>query len=164
LEVYLHHPISYLNMLNKFTDLWFGKPNLNPTALPDSLNTSTGPSDEEQFQIAELEATTCFQPSSGCSTGHHCANLADQKSIQSAHGGRTEASQCDFAQEILIAVFGMTGTGKTTLIEKISGQSLAVGHNLRSCKQHDSSRNYPVSFIIDIFEANPNFIDRHSEH
>jgi hypothetical protein len=35
--------------------------------------------------------------------------------------------------EILIAVFGMTGTGKTTFIEKVSGQKLQVGHNLRSC-------------------------------
>lgn len=35
--------------------------------------------------------------------------------------------------EILIAVFGMTGTGKTTFIEKVSGQRLNVGHNLRSC-------------------------------
>jgi len=35
--------------------------------------------------------------------------------------------------EILIAVFGMTGTGKTTFIERVSGQKLNVGHNLRSC-------------------------------
>jgi hypothetical protein len=35
--------------------------------------------------------------------------------------------------EILIAVFGMTGTGKTTFIEKVSGQKLQVGHNLHSC-------------------------------
>ena len=35
--------------------------------------------------------------------------------------------------EVLIAVFGMTGTGKTTFIEKVSGQKLQVGHNLRSC-------------------------------
>jgi hypothetical protein len=35
--------------------------------------------------------------------------------------------------EILIAVFGMTGTGKTTFIEKVSGQKLHVGHSLRSC-------------------------------
>jgi len=35
--------------------------------------------------------------------------------------------------EILIAVFGMTGTGKTTFIEKVSGQKLKIGHNLHSC-------------------------------
>jgi hypothetical protein len=27
----------------------------------------------------------------------------------------------------------MTGTGKTTFIEKVSGQKLHVGHSLRSC-------------------------------
>ena len=35
---------------------------------------------------------------------------------------------------VLIAVFGTTGTGKTTLIEKISGKKLNIGHDLRSCK------------------------------
>jgi flagellar biosynthesis GTPase FlhF len=138
-------------MLKIFTDLWLGKPKLDPTAFPNSLDTPTEPFHEEQFQVVELEAnesecsrtnlktTLCFQPSSNFSTGHRPANLADQRSIQSTHGGRTEASQSDSAQEILIAVFGMTGTGKTTLIEKISGQNLAVGHNLRSCKQHNLS-------------------------
>jgi hypothetical protein len=46
-------------------------------------------------------------------------------------GGSTNpASPSD---EILIAVFGMTGTGKTTFIEKVSGQKLNIGHNLHSC-------------------------------
>lgn len=46
-------------------------------------------------------------------------------------GGASYPSSPD--DEILIAVFGMTGTGKTTFIEKVSGQKLNVGHNLHSC-------------------------------
>jgi Cdc6-like AAA superfamily ATPase len=34
----------------------------------------------------------------------------------------------------LIAVFGRTGTGKTSFIEDVSGQKQGVGHNLTSCK------------------------------
>jgi flagellar biosynthesis GTPase FlhF len=36
----------------------------------------------------------------------------------------------------MIAVFGMTGTGKTTLIQTLSGKRLKVGHGLQSCKIH----------------------------
>ena len=35
---------------------------------------------------------------------------------------------------IVIAVFGMTGTGKPTFIGKVMKQSVGVGHGLRSCK------------------------------
>ncbi|PMD34996.1 hypothetical protein L207DRAFT_517106 [Hyaloscypha variabilis F] len=46
-------------------------------------------------------------------------------------GGSSSSSSTN--DEILIAVFGMTGTGKTTFIEKVSGQKLNIGHNLHSC-------------------------------
>ncbi|KAE9365819.1 P-loop containing nucleoside triphosphate hydrolase protein [Stipitochalara longipes BDJ] len=46
-------------------------------------------------------------------------------------GGSDSSSSSN--DEILIAVFGMTGTGKTTFIEKVSGQRLNIGHNLHSC-------------------------------
>jgi hypothetical protein len=35
----------------------------------------------------------------------------------------------------LIAVFGQTGTGKTSFIELATGQFLGVGHHLPSCTQ-----------------------------
>jgi flagellar biosynthesis GTPase FlhF len=37
------------------------------------------------------------------------------------------------AKRVLIAVFGTTGTGKSTLIQKLSGKKLNIGHNLKSC-------------------------------
>ena len=35
---------------------------------------------------------------------------------------------------MVIAVMGPTGSGKSTLISKLAGQSVMVGHNLASCK------------------------------
>lgn len=40
-------------------------------------------------------------------------------------------------ETILIAVFGMTGTGKTTLVKNLAGnaaKNLRTGHGLMSCK------------------------------
>jgi hypothetical protein len=51
-------------------------------------------------------------------------------------GGSSSSSSTN--DEILIAVFGMTGTGKTTFIEKVSGQKLNIGHNLHSCSSTPS--------------------------
>jgi hypothetical protein len=34
---------------------------------------------------------------------------------------------------ILIAVMGMTGAGKTTLISEVTGLDMNIGHGLKSC-------------------------------
>lgn len=49
----------------------------------------------------------------------------------------TEANiaQAGRAKPIIIAVFGQTGTGKTSFIKAVSGQNLEVGHSLTSCKK-----------------------------
>lgn len=39
----------------------------------------------------------------------------------------------DKSPPIVIAVFGQTGTGKTSLIKAVTGENLQVGHNLASC-------------------------------
>jgi ABC-type molybdate transport system ATPase subunit len=36
----------------------------------------------------------------------------------------------------VIAVFGQTGTGKTSFIKAVTGMDLEVGHNLASCKTY----------------------------
>jgi hypothetical protein len=64
-------------------------------------------------------------------------NYPVQSSSEFMVGGRTNISSPN--DEILIAVFGMTGTGKTTFIEKVSGQKLNVGHNLHSCSSLTSA-------------------------
>lgn len=40
----------------------------------------------------------------------------------------------DNSPPIVIAVFGQTGTGKTSLIKAVTGNDLQVGHDLTSCK------------------------------
>lgn len=40
----------------------------------------------------------------------------------------------DNSPPIVIAVFGQTGTGKTSLIKAVTGKDLRVGHDLTSCK------------------------------
>lgn len=40
----------------------------------------------------------------------------------------------DNSPPIVIAVFGQTGTGKTSLIKAVTGKDLQVGHDLTSCK------------------------------
>lgn len=37
-------------------------------------------------------------------------------------------------RSILIAVMGMTGSGKTTFISKATRTEMEVGHDLKSCK------------------------------
>jgi hypothetical protein len=40
----------------------------------------------------------------------------------------------DNSPPVVIAVFGQTGTGKTSLIKSVTGKDLQVGHDLTSCK------------------------------
>ena len=44
------------------------------------------------------------------------------------------------ADLMVIAVMGPTGSGKSTLISKLAGQNVMVGHNLSSCKCFQQSR------------------------
>ena len=45
----------------------------------------------------------------------------------------------------IIAVMGMTGSGKSTLIKNITGQDVVIGHNLEAC----TASVYGYQFIID---------------
>jgi hypothetical protein len=78
-----------------------------------------------------------YPPTSTTYLGNHQVQLPSSE-VAELRGNSYPKSPND---EILIAVFGMTGTGKTTFIEKVSGQKLKIGHNLRSCA-------YPCSFRI----------------
>jgi hypothetical protein len=37
---------------------------------------------------------------------------------------------------IVIAIFGLTGTGKSNFISKLTGKDVKVGHSLQSCEWH----------------------------
>jgi hypothetical protein len=54
--------------------------------------------------------------------------------VQGDRGGTFRPSVREMMKPpIVIAVFGQTGTGKTTFIKAVTGKDLAVGHNLTSC-------------------------------
>ena len=37
-------------------------------------------------------------------------------------------------ENVYVAVMGVTGAGKSTFIEKLTGQKINIGHSLFSCK------------------------------
>ena len=45
-----------------------------------------------------------------------------------------------------IAVMGPTGSGKSTLISKLGGSAVNIGHNLRSCKSLQQSKVSTANF------------------
>ncbi|KAH6674426.1 P-loop containing nucleoside triphosphate hydrolase protein [Halenospora varia] len=52
-------------------------------------------------------------------------------------GGQSKNNEWIEGQRpIVIAVFGQTGTGKTSFIKTVTGQDLEVGHNLTSCTEN----------------------------
>jgi len=50
-------------------------------------------------------------------------------------GGNNDVVK-DNKPPIVIAVFGQTGTGKTSFIKAVTGRDLQVGHSLTSCETH----------------------------
>lgn len=48
--------------------------------------------------------------------------------------GMTSGQPRQDGRKILVAVFGQTGTGKSSFISKVAGRDVGVGHDLRSCK------------------------------
>ena len=50
----------------------------------------------------------------------------------------------------VIAVMGPTGSGKSTLISKLAGQNVMVGHNLSSCKCFQQSKILVSYFCLSL--------------
>jgi len=48
--------------------------------------------------------------------------------------GPVPGTSTAIAPPILVAVFGKTGTGKTSFIKSVTGWDLKIGHGLESCK------------------------------
>lgn len=79
----------------------------------------TGPAVEIPEEAPELRA-----PSSSCYES--CADNFDSEA-------NTELTPED-KRPIVIALFGQTGTGKTSFIKAVTGKDLKVGHSLTSCE------------------------------
>ncbi|KAF5557431.1 hypothetical protein FMEXI_754 [Fusarium mexicanum] len=53
--------------------------------------------------------------------------------------------------DILIAIMGMTGSGKSTFISLCTGQDVPVGHDLQACTQHVTAYKCKWSDTSDIY-------------
>ncbi|KLO99847.1 uncharacterized protein FFB20_14350 [Fusarium fujikuroi] len=53
--------------------------------------------------------------------------------------------------DILIAIMGMTGSGKSTFISLCTGQDVPVGHDLQACTQHVTAYQCKWSDTSDIY-------------
>nr|RBQ99978.1 hypothetical protein FVER53263_08695 [Fusarium verticillioides] len=53
--------------------------------------------------------------------------------------------------DILIAIMGMTGSGKSTFISLCTGQDVPVGHDLQACTQHVTAYQCKWSDTYDIY-------------
>ncbi|KAK6349606.1 hypothetical protein TWF696_005890 [Orbilia brochopaga] len=63
-------------------------------------------------------------------------------------------------KEVLIAVMGMTGAGKTTFISKATGKkNLKIGHSLESCTRDISVHSTKIDGTIVHFVDTPGFSD-----
>lgn len=67
----------------------------------------------------------------------------------------------DSSPPIAIAVFGQTGTGKTSLIKAVTGKDLQVGHDLTSCKSFISC--YGILTLIPRKQVRKSFSPFHAE-
>ncbi|KAI1023940.1 hypothetical protein LB504_005340 [Fusarium proliferatum] len=55
------------------------------------------------------------------------------------------------SSDILIAIMGMTGSGKSTFISLCTGQDVPVGHDLQACTQHVTAYQCKWSDTSDIY-------------
>ena len=82
-------------------------------------------------QILASKGATIAQHQQASSSCHgHLSSL--KKSLWNASMG--ESPPLLNKSDVLIGVIGMTGVGKTSFIEQITGLSMEIGHDLESCK------------------------------
>ncbi|KFZ01994.1 hypothetical protein V501_09696 [Pseudogymnoascus sp. VKM F-4519 (FW-2642)] len=67
----------------------------------------------------------------------------------------------DQRKPIVIAVFGKTGTGKTSFINAVTGRSLKVGHGLTSCTEDVLAVSCRIGSENIILVDTPGFSDTH---
>ncbi|MCJ1386854.1 hypothetical protein MMC17_009982 [Xylographa soralifera] len=61
--------------------------------------------------------------------------------------------------DIVIAVFGLTGTGKSSFISKLTGKDLQIGHGLQSCTSKIEEAQCKIGFCNVTLVDTPGFDD-----
>ncbi|SMQ55269.1 unnamed protein product [Zymoseptoria tritici ST99CH_3D7] len=86
----------------------------------------------------------------------------DNSSLQSIGSGHSRPPvRATIKPPIVIAVFGQTGTGKTSFIKAVTGKNLEIGHSLTSCT--DAVREVPCTIDGEnvVLIDTPGFSDTH---
>ena len=135
------------------------QPNINRRAIDDSVQRMPGmyPTEYEPFmgatpgEIHELPGTASNEVDEDVSKMKFSVDL-ETSDIRSPKPPRppkpsklsakysstsrkdTKSSGGPSSNNIVIAVFGLTGTGKSSFISKLTGKDLQIGHGLQSCK------------------------------
>ena len=60
------------------------------------------------------------------------ATVKESSSPKSRKGSKTSISPS--TNDIVIAIFGLTGSGKSSFISKLTGKEVKIGHGLQSCE------------------------------
>jgi hypothetical protein len=104
---YLHHALT--------------GPLPGPSAGPPPRQTETVDSLDYDFQKLEVEPRQSRTTASQSTSEHRMQAFRSTSRLRST-------------EEIVIAIMGLTGSGKSTFITKLSDAQVELGHGLRSCK------------------------------
>ena len=107
-------------------------------------------------KTADLETSDpCTSPSQSPNSSKLESSMATKSSTKDSpkpKHNREPRPVISKSRDIVIAVFGLTGTGKSSFISKLTGKEVKIGHSLQSCKQ------YCIGYAISISD---NFSCRH---
>ena len=117
----------------------------SPGSFPAEMGSSTFSADPIAYELAASghnNNETDDADGGGAALEDLFAHLRPAGTSSSGTSRRTGAT---LEKKIVIAVFGMTGTGKSTFISKLTGQNVEIGHGLQSCTTHFESRAAQMS-------------------
>ncbi|EWC45606.1 hypothetical protein DRE_05167 [Drechslerella stenobrocha 248] len=142
-----------------------------PTPATQQAPASTNPPlpDEPTNSVAQVDAIASQPEREPVSLDRHVDDPSES-SADSSHTVCTddadgEPAEGDFTEwgeerEVLIAVMGMTGAGKTTFISKATGkQDIGIGHDLKSSTREITIHSTKIDGITVHFIDTPGFCD-----
>jgi hypothetical protein len=104
--------------------------NLNDSPLQQQGNSDrTADSETPHHSTSKLDP---LNPSNLGPTKATKSSTKDSSKSKPRKGQKTSATIP--SNDIVIAVFGLTGTGKSSFISKLTGKDVKIGHNLQSCE------------------------------
>ncbi|XXH02238.1 hypothetical protein Hte_008606 [Hypoxylon texense] len=128
---------------------------VDPAGVRDSSTPSTQTPEAATSQEVQLQKQVeTNSPSQG--GVNQLADLVADTSISTSSQIKKQKNK-----DIFIAIMGMTGSGKTTFISKLTGRDLKIGHKLESCTQDIEVVNAKIGdYTVHMIDT-PGFSDTH---